>query len=177
MWVAVVISVLAIIPNASRAIGTAISQKSFEPRYMQIIKGVIADPNFLTPKIHEEFWSKLIAGGLSPEEINELRIKMTGTITIYQSVFWQDALKALRTGQPYKSPQRADYEAAQLKNKMLTLERIIANDVLMTKIASRDPVTQNGQTFVFSEDIIESIIMENKEVAKRVDNLFTHQQK
>jgi len=175
-WAALAISILATIPRVERDFKLLFAQPP-TARFEQIIKGVMQDESFRTAQVHQEFWSMLTVGGASVAQIRDLRDKMTGMLTVYQPVFWQDALESLRTGQPYKSVQREDYEKNLLAKGMITIERIRANDVTMAKIAAREAITRDGQSIVFNEDMIEPMLATIQQVVKRVDQLFTPPQK
>lgn len=181
-WMALVISILATIPATERTFRLFLAQRARIPseqviRYEKIYKGVIQDQNFLTPQVHQEFWGMLNAEGLSSAQIKDLREQMSGVITVYQPLFWQDALKSLESGQPCKSPQREDCEKRMLKKGIMTIDRIRTNDELIAKIAAREAVTRDGQSLVFKEDMIEPILANVQEAANRVDQLFTPPQK
>lgn len=175
-WVALVISLVATIPGLQRTF-KSLSTEVSGARFEQIIKGVVQDENYLTPQIHQEFWGMINREGISSAQIRDLRDKMTGLLTVYQPLFWKDAVESLKTGQPCKSPERDEYEKNMLRKGLMTNERIRANDLMMAKIAAREAVTRDGQSIVFSEDTIEQMLLNIQQVIKRQEQLFTPPQK
>lgn len=131
-WVALIIAVLATIPSVVRTFRKPIIQPASSSqlteqqkrRFQEIIKGVMGNPSFLTPSVRQEFHQILAKMGGSPEQIQDLREKMTGVLTAYQPLFWQDALIACQTGKPHKSRQREDYEKGMIAKGLLSTERI-----------------------------------------------------
>lgn len=143
-------------------------------RFMDIIKGVIQDPDFLTPNVHAEFWALIDkVGPISTSEVQERRDMTTGVVTIYQRYFHEDALWALKTGHPFKSLERERYEKHLLDLGVMTEWRIKENEALMAKIAVRELIPYQGTTIVYNEDIIYEILANLEAAGKRLDTLFT----
>ncbi|MDQ7784462.1 MAG: hypothetical protein RDU20_16370 [Desulfomonilaceae bacterium] len=142
-------------------------------RFKQIITGVIQNPNYLTPAVHDEFWRTLAKTRATPAQVRSVRESMTGMLTVYYPMFWQDALVSLRNRRPYKSPQRQQYENKLLSQRIVTSTMISANDSLMANIASGKPIVRQGQSIVLNEQMIQASLQSVQEAARRVDRLFT----
>lgn len=180
-WAALMIAVLAAIPSTmwtSRKLdGQQVSSAPLPvqmPRFQEIIEGVIANPNFLTPSVRQEFHQILGNIGGSPAHVRELREIMTGVTIVYQPLFWQDALFAVQTGKPHKSRQREDYEKKMIARGLATTERINKNDMLVSKIAARESIPWQDQQVVLEENAIQGILSNLQESLRRVDELFSH---
>lgn len=183
--VALVIAALATIPSlmssqpTRKNLGVAADpadrlSSTEKTRFREILAGVIQDPDYLTLNVHAEFWTLLDKmGPLSPSEVQKLRDMMTGTVTIYQRYFYEDALWALKAGRAFKSLQRERYEKHLLNLDVITEWRIKENDTLIAKIAAKEPIPYQGTAVVLNEDIINEILASLEIVGKRVDTLFT----
>jgi len=180
-WVALALALLATIPLVIRDIekaghwpaATARSAEQQAARFQEILRGVLSDPNFVTPSVHQEFRQILQKMGVSPAEIQNLREKMTGMVITYQPLFWQDALFSLQTGYPHKSLLRDKYEKSMIVKGLISTERITGNDALMDKIAAREYVSRDGQQVLFDEEKVQDILKNIEETARRVDVLFS----
>ena len=82
------------------------------------------DPNFLKPSVHNEFWHLMKKTGASSNQVKALQEMMTGKLTIYYPLYWQDALTSLQKGRSYKSVQRQEYENKMLRQRMITREEL-----------------------------------------------------
>ncbi|MFH1115405.1 MAG: hypothetical protein V1792_15970 [Pseudomonadota bacterium] len=142
-------------------------------RFKQIIHGVIHNPGNLTPAVHGEFWRILAKTGATPQQAAAMREQMTGMLTVYYPMFWQDALDSLRHRRPYKSAQRQEYEKELLARRLITADKIKANDALIAGIASGQPVDRQGKRIVLNEQAIQASLKNVQDTAKRVDWLFT----
>jgi hypothetical protein len=148
-------------------------------RVSQIVTGVIENPEYLTPKVHSEFWTLMrILGPCTSSYISQVREAMAGT-AIYQRYFWEDALWAVENGRPLKSLQREKCE-----KRLLQLDiggviewRIRQNELVMEKIAQREAITYEGTTVVLDKQIIEWILNNIGAMVSRedrdLDKLFT----
>lgn len=143
-------------------------------RFREIIAGVVEDPDYLTPVVHTEFWSLLNkTGPLPAPEVQQLRDTMTGILTIYHRYFYEDALWALKTGRPFKSLQREEYEKDLLSRGEITEWRIQENETLIAKIAAKEAIPFGGTTIVLSEDIVNEILAGLEDAGRRIDALFS----
>jgi len=142
-------------------------------RFKQIVAGVIQNPSYLTPAVHGEFWRILARTGAKPAQMNAVRESMTGLLTVYYPVFWQDALMSLRSRQPHKSPQRLQYENRLLAQRLITQNMVRTNDSLMANIASGKPIVVQGKSMSINEPAIQASLRNFQETARRVDRLFT----
>lgn len=180
-WAALAVACLATIPLIIRDIGQVgqrpvVSARLSEQqmaRFQEILRGVLGDPNFLTPAIHQEFRQILQKMGGSPAELQNLREKMTGLVTTYQPRFWKDVLVSLQTGRPHKSRQRDEYEKSMIAKGLISTERVTNNDALLVKIAVRERVSRDGQQILFDEEKVQDILKSIEETARRVDVLFS----
>lgn len=142
-------------------------------RFKQIITGVIQNPSYLTPAVHGEFWRILTKTGATPAQLNAVRESMTGLLTVYYPLFWQDALMSLRNRQPYKSPQRQQYENRLLAQRLITPDMIRTNDSLLANIAAGRPIVVQGKSMSVNEPAIQASLRSFQDTARRVDQLFT----
>ncbi len=142
-------------------------------RFQQIITGVIQNPNYLTPSVHGEFWRILRKMGASPAEVKAVRERMTGMLTVYYPLFWQDALTSLRNRRPYKSPQRQQYEKKLLAQRLITRSMVNSNDAMMANIASGNPIVVQGKSIPLNQQAIEASLRNLQVTVARVDRLFT----
>lgn len=149
-----------------------------EERLKEIIQGVLTKPNFLNEQVHREFWKIIERNGrATPAEEVELqrqvREKIIYALTTYMKHYYADALTTLRTSKPYKSPEREQDEAKMLVDGRLTSERVAQNEAILQKIAKREPIERNGQTFMFDEVKIKSAMTQLDAAAERIERLFT----
>jgi hypothetical protein len=180
-WVALIIAVLATIPSITKTFQMFGRQPASSAqltdqqarRFQEIIKGAMSNPSYLTPSVRQEFREMLTKMGGTPEQIQHLREKMTGLVTTYQPLFWQDALIAFQTGKPHKSQRREDYEKRIIAKGLVSTERINNNNILMSKIAARESLPWQGQQVVLDEDAIRGILDNVQETAARIDRLFS----
>ncbi len=142
-------------------------------RFKEIIHGVIQNPTYLTPAVHGEFWRILAKTGATPKQVSNMRERMTGMLTVYFPMFWQDALTSLRNRRPYKSAQRQQYENKLLAQRIISKKMIKANDSLIANIASGKPIVHQGRNVLPNEQAIQASLSSAQEIAKRVDWLFT----
>lgn len=146
-------------------------------RLKHIIQGVIRDPNFLTPSIHTEFWQILKKTGASSKQVRALQEAMTGKLSVYYPLYWQDALTSLRNGRPYKSAQRQDYENKMLRRGMISKKELKTNNSLIAQIAAGKPISRQGKKIVVNEKAIQASLGRVRETAKRIERLFSPQQR
>ncbi len=149
-----------------------------EERLRQIVQGVLTKPDFLNEQIHREFWGIIEKNGTATtaEKIEiqqQVREKMTYPLTTYMKHYYSDALETLRISKPYKSPERKDDESKMLADGRITSERIQQNEILLQKIAKRELIERNGQTFVFDKAMINIAVAQLDAAANRVEKLFT----
>ena len=85
-------------------------------------------------------------GGPSPKEIKEIREMIAGPFVTYNRYFFEDAIRALKTGKPFKSAQRENYEKYLRNSGIMAEVRIKENEDLMARIASKKPISQQGST-------------------------------
>ncbi|MFH0826063.1 MAG: hypothetical protein V2B18_25195 [Pseudomonadota bacterium] len=179
-WITLILAIISIIPHIYRAVQERDKQPTSSARltdqqvsrFQEILKGVMEDPSFLTPFVRQEFQQLLAKTGYSPAQIQDLREKMTGVLTTYQPLLWQDALIAFQTGKPHKSRQREDYEKRMIAKGLIPAERINKNNSLLSRIAAREPVPWQGQQVVLDEDAIRGTLNSIQETATRIDGLF-----
>ncbi len=115
----------------------------------------------LTEEYHTIFWSIVNKNGGNPDNIVGIgskkdRINILHQIAIgYQKSFFEDALISLKTGKPYNSNKRAEFnkEIRKINN-----ERFIKNKELMSKIAQKIPVPINGKEIVFTEELVLNVL-------------------
>lgn len=126
------------------------------------------------PKLYREFWAILSKNGpLPPGEVQNFRDMTTGTVPVYQRYFYQDALRSLRSGTPYKSTQRDQYEEYLLSMKLITKWRIRENDQLIATIAAGKPIPYEATTVVMDEGRINHILTSLAMAEQSLDRLFT----
>jgi hypothetical protein len=142
-------------------------------RVKEIIKKTMLQPDYLTPSIHAEFWRILGKGNFSSADIVHMRRTMTGVLTEYQPLFWNDAKISLKTGRPYKSDQRHNLETELLKNRIISKGRVGKNQALMNKIAKREPLSRNGVKFVVDTKVIDTTLGRLGSVAGAINRLFS----
>lgn len=179
-WVALVMAMLATIPSITeifeKSVGrpTSFAQLTDQQsrRFKEIIKGVMSDPTYLTPAVRREFRQILSDMGGTKAQVQKLRERMTGVITVYQPLFWQDALIAFQTGSPHKSRRRADYEKRMIAKGLISAERVRKNDILISKVAAHEPIAWKGQEVLLNEELIRYVLNTIQETAARVDGLF-----
>ena len=178
------LAVIAVMPAGAQTSGTTDPQATSssrplqqQERYVEIVKAVLQSPDSLTPAVHGEFWAIADSWALSPAQMSEMRERMTGLLTLYQPLFWQDVLKTLETGQPQKSTQRADLEKRLISQGAMSKKRTETNDALMVKIAAKEPIAIGGQSTVINEELARSVLAGIQERARGIDKLFTRPQK
>lgn len=142
-------------------------------RFREILFGVMQDPDYMSPQVHGEFWLLLEKAALRPSDLKQLRDLLIGEATVYNRLLYEDAMWALKTGRPFKSIQREQYEKRLLALGLITEWRIRENESLIAKIAAREPVAYQGTTIVFNEDLVKGILDNIDKVMRRVDSLFS----
>ena len=152
-------------------------------KFREIVTGVLrGNPTYLTNSVHKEFWSiwdKWIEldGNWSPEEFDRfmvwLRRTMTGIATVYQKLFWEDALWATTSGRPFKSSLRDKLEKEYLRKGLLNEWRIEQNEILINKIANKEAVSTDGRKVLFDENTIRLVLDNLESAGKRVEWIFT----
>jgi hypothetical protein len=174
--IAVTITVLGMGQGLAQARPQTIRMKALsandQARYTQILRGVIQNPQYLTPAVHGEFQRILSKTGATAAQIKVLRERMTGMLTVYYPLFWQDALASLRNGRPIKSAQRQNYEKKMLAQRLITKEAIAANDSRISMIAQRKPITNQGKSVVLNEQAIQASLSNVQQTARRINQLF-----
>ena len=148
-----------------------------ESRMKEIILSVMqGNADTLTPVIYNEFWSIMNRHGkLCEEDIASTKDSFAAA-TACTKLFYLDALQSLNTGRVYKSVQRLDCENKTIlallpADKAAT--RIKANDELMFKIASKQPVDTATDNVIFTKEMIESTLVDMNAKLERFDKLFT----
>ena len=134
-----------------------------------IISKCVNPTDTLTKEYHNIFWSIVNNNGGKPENILGIgskkdRIQFLHQTAIgYQKTFFEDALISLKTGKPFTSNKRLEYnkEIRKINN-----ERYIKNNELMSNIAKKIPVPYNGQEIVFTEELVLNVL-------KNLDSAFS----
>ena len=142
----------------------------------EIIRSVMQDPGVLTSETHAEFWRLIDGDSLSKDELLEIRGNFADLTTPYMRLFFQDALEAYRSGQPVKSPARADYERRILASGIIGKSRIEANDRMLEKIAEREPVDDGQRIVMFDEETIAAALANIDNSLRALNILFTDPQ-
>lgn len=139
-------------------------------RFREMIAGVLQDEVYPTRQVREEFWAILGKSGVaSSEDEQMLKDEMVGTTTVYMRYFYEDALWALKTGRPFKSVRREEYEERLVALGAMNQWRITGNENLIEQIAARQPV----RGILFDEDAIKATLADLEPTGKRVELLFT----
>lgn len=145
-----------------------------ELRVRDIIKGVLQDPDFITPEIHSEFWGYLNKDGVATDLfLAEQKELLTGIILKQQKYFYEDAICAVTSGKPTKSVKREQYEKALLAKGIITESRVNQNEEIIRKIAEMQPISVDGNEIIMTEDILKTVLGSLDATSRRVDHLFT----
>jgi len=151
-------------------------------RVQEIVASTLSVPEFLTPSVHREFWqlADKAAGSntsSSKQMDSEMRAELDTSVALlsrYNKAYWEDARRALATGQPMKSVERKQTEKQLQAETLITEARIVDNDKNMEKIAQHLPVTSAiGATHVFQESEIDQILVGVQMAFKRLEKLYT----
>jgi len=123
-----------------------------------ILKSCLQDLDTVNVKKHNEFWEIVDKYGGDPENIAELGSKEKLFLFIeetgmkYQKAFYEDALKAINTGEVFQSVERKEL------SKNLNEKRIQLNEDLMTKIAKKESIPYNGEEIIMDKEIINGVL-------------------
>ena len=139
----------------------------------ETIRTVMQDPTYLSPEVHAEFWRLIRGNSLSPDELAEVRENLTDLTAPYMRLFFQDALEAYRSGQPVKSPARAEYEQMILARGIIGRSRIETNDQVMEKIAAHEPADDGQQVVMFDEETITAALANVDSSFRALNILFS----
>ncbi|WP_133257483.1 hypothetical protein [Paenibacillus montanisoli] len=141
--------------------------------FQELIARVLRNRGNLTPETRRQFWELVDEVGASQEEVDTMKHLLAGPIVIYMNYFFEDALVALKGGEPYKSAARSDYEQYLKSLEAMTDDRIEANDRLMEQIAYRQPVQQGDQSSVLDETMILQALDRVQQAVETINILFT----
>ena len=153
-------------------------------RVIEIIKTVVIDPDMPTKAVRDEFWFLVKGMGeahgtpLTENDIDSLRgafDTVVGVGLTYQRLFWEDALRAQRSGRPVRSQARSAYEAFLLERRFATAERIRQNNLLIASVAAGEPIQVQGESAVFDAEMIGAIIANLDAGFQRLESLYRWQ--
>lgn len=145
-------------------------------RLREIALQVMQNEDQPTIATQKEFWEILNKQGpLSSDQLKDYRDTLINGASIYQRYFFEDALWALKTGRPFKSNEREDYEKILIKNGVLSEWRVKESESLIAAIAKKEPIpSQDGQV-ILDEEAIKNILSNLNSALKRVETLLTPQ--
>lgn len=143
-------------------------------RMAEIMMHVLSEDDFLTPAIHREFWGIFTNGdSLSPEDLMAYRNSIADIMTRSQRSFWDDALIALKIGHAFKSVERENIEKDLVRQGVIPEWRVQQNEKVIELISSHKPVELNGESIVFTEELIELIASQVEPAEHRIRQLFS----
>lgn len=142
-------------------------------RFREIVR-LVGQPVPITTALREEFWGLMDKlGKLTPAEVTSVKDLMFGAATVYMRYFYEDAIEAYKTHQPFKSQQRERYEKRLIKLGVMTDFRVAQNERLMEQIAAHQPI-KSAQGDILLDATRSRTILANLDVAgQRMNLLFT----
>lgn len=143
-------------------------------RIKEIINITIKFPGNPTNELHQEFWSLLEKRNkISEKEVEELR-DFIAWAPVYMKYFYEDSLISIKTGIPYKSKIREEYQNRLSGLGLGAESRMKQNDELMKKIANKEPIEGGppGIT-ILTEDYIKEVLKTLEATGDRINKLFT----
>lgn len=144
-----------------------------QKRINDILTGVMQDELSVTNELKTEIKGIFKKYGTTEEELRDFIFYGAPFAAYYQTLFFNDALKSLSLGYAIKSTERLEVEQKGLSKGLMTSERIKINDEEMGLIAKRLPVTRsNGQSVVFTEELIKSTLQNINSVTDRLSELL-----
>ncbi|MEW6347651.1 MAG: hypothetical protein AB1646_01195 [Thermodesulfobacteriota bacterium] len=144
-----------------------------EARILEIMKRVMENADYLTPEVHHEFWRIFDDAKIKPQEVRLLRDKIMERATEYHKMFWADALRSLKTGRPYKSKKRADFERRMIEKRGWSPETFRKREGVISRIAAGEPIEMRGTTAVINEESIRWYHQNVREFYPGIEKLFT----
>lgn len=155
----------------------AVWAKSISPAEKNRLRKIfteVMEQGYVNPITYRTFWAILGKEGALPmAEVQKLRNMATGTATVYQRYFYQDALTSLRSGTPYKSSQREQYEKYLLSLGLISQSRLRKSDQLIATITAQKSIPYKKTTVVMDEGVINEILTSLNMAEKGLDRLFT----
>ncbi len=143
-------------------------------RFKEIMTSALQSDTYLTTAIRQEFWALMDKlGPVTEADIATFKDTIVGPGLTYMQYFFTDALTALQTGQPYKSPERQQYEQRLIGLGVMTQYRLNQNESLMQSIATGQPVTLGGETGVVDAAIIQQGLENVAAGEARIELLLT----
>lgn len=138
---------------------------SEELRLKEIMVSVMqGNADMPTPAIYNEFWSTMFAHGTLCQEDLALTRSSLASAAECNKLFYQDALTSLRAGKTYRSSQRSSCEDKT---------RVAANEELMFKIATGQPVVTASGSIVFTERTVQTSLNDINTKLDGLDRLFS----
>jgi hypothetical protein len=133
----------------------------------------IEDPDSL-PEVKARQWELLKEHGRATAEFVEVARASLSAQLRYQELFWEDAAVALRTGKPFKSPERERLEKELLKEEFANQDAFAENDAMIADIAAGKPVLIADDVMgVMTAELIEATIADAPRRRAALDELLT----
>jgi hypothetical protein len=151
---------------------------SGEKERLRDILRLVGKPDVrITPVLRREFWGLMEKGGrLTPSDVATVKDLMFGAATVYMRLFYEDAIEAYKTRQPFKSLEREQYEKRLLKLGVMSEFRVAQNGRLMEQIAAHQPVSTAEGDVLMDSTSIRSILANLSVAGQRMNLLFTRPQ-
>ena len=114
--------------------------------------------------------------GVSNQFLKRYRSVTSDLFINYNKYFWQDAFHSLKSGHPYKSKYRSNYEKLCLKMRhfsRITPKRIKDDNELIEKIAAKQPIMHGGKKVVITQEMIKQAMKRLDETQRRFDLLYS----
>lgn len=130
---------------------------NLDKEYFQKILLPIFQPTPIDEETKNQFWN-FINNYDAKEVVTDFTEFGNNLLSIgyqYNLMFYEDALISLKSNSFYKSKEREEFENSVLKNNK---DRVIKNDILLNNIANKTPVPYNGDSIIFTMEIIQYIL-------------------